>query len=152
MGGWSVTRNGGRHRTPATPPPAVSPFRGERLPRQRAGRRSEVQTGAWLPTAAGRRDWLHARRYAPALQSSSPVPVINGLPMRLAAHENATLRTIATYGRRYPAHPTAQWGDRHSASVVGTTDRLLVNHRLRGWISFWFTDLAGVHASLDDTP
>lgn len=111
-----------------------------------------MQTGAWLATAAGHRDWLEARRYAGALQSSRPLPVIDGLPMRLAAHENATLRTIANYERRYPAHPTAQWGDRHSASVVGTTDRLLVNHRLRGWISFWFTDLAVVEATVEDTP
>src|SRR6476660_3849285 len=109
----------------APPQPRRPPFRHPPRPppRPRPGRRSEVQTGPWLATATGRRDWLHARRYAGALQSSRPLPVIDGLPMRLASHENATLRTIATYGRRYPAHPTAQWGDRHSASVVGTTDR-----------------------------
>lgn len=72
--------------------------------------------------------------------------------MRLSPHETATMRTIATYERLYPAQPTHQWGDRHSAAVVATTDRLLVNHRLRGWISFWFTDLAVLEVTLDDTP
>lgn len=111
-----------------------------------------VQGGAWLATAAGNRDWVHARRYAAALQSSKPLPVLDGLPVRLAPHETATLRTIATYERLYPALPTSQWGDRHSASIVATTDRLLVNHRLRGWISFWFTDLALYELTLDDSP
>ena len=108
--------------------------------------------GGWLATAAGRRDWLQARRYAAALQSSTPLPVLDGLPMRLGAHETARLRTIATYERLYPAQPASKWGDRHSAAVVATTDRLLVNHRLRGWISFWFRDLALVEITLDDIP
>jgi hypothetical protein len=62
------------------------------------------------------------------------------------------MRTVAVHERLYPGRPFAQWGDRHSAAVVGTTHRLLVNHRLRGWMSFWFAELKVLEPALDDVP
>jgi hypothetical protein len=105
-----------------------------------------------LATSQARRDWLEAARYALALQSSAPLPVVDRAPVRLAPHETATMRTIAIYERMYPGRPFASWGDRHSAAVVGTTDRLVVDHRMHGWMSFWFADLDVLEPALEEQP
>jgi hypothetical protein len=108
-------------------------------------------------TAARRQDaeghhWLEAERYAAALQSSEPLPAFDQLPVRLHPDETATMRTIATYERLYPVGSTARWAERHSAAIVATNDRLLVDHGLRGWISFWFADVHTFATDLGHEP
>jgi hypothetical protein len=104
------------------------------------------------PTGPDDGELVDAVRYATAIRSATPLPVIAHLPLPLAPKEAATLRAVVIYERRYPMGDATTWGDRHGAAVIATTDRLLVSHRLRGWLSFWLDDLDTLELELDTGP
>lgn len=81
------------------------------------------------------REWATARRHAALLLRGRSVPSLDAHNLSLALGETAVLRTVVTAGG-----PT-DWGEDHAAAVVATSERLVISHRLRGWQSFWFTDL-----------
>ena len=143
-------RRGGLHDSPGLavhPPPSARP--GD--PRSRGRARSPAV--AEHPARSEEDDgWSAASRYAAALRSFVAIPVIHELPVALAPRECAVLRGIATYERFYPVGSSAVWGDRQGTAVIGTTDRLLVSHRFRSWLSFWFADLDAVEPALDARP
>lgn len=115
---------------------------------------------------ARNREWLVARHYAHLLrQGVAPAGGEEDIgidpAIRLAPGEWATFRTIAVVewyhgsgerrggpGPRAPGQRARGWGDRQAAPVLATTERLVVNHRLRGWQSFWMLDLVDYDTSL----
>lgn len=81
------------------------------------------------------REWVMARQHAALLLRGGSLPRLEAHNLPLAPGELAVLRTVVTVGG-----PTG-WGEEHASAVVATTERLVVSHRLRGWQSFWFTDV-----------
>ena len=92
------------------------------------------ERGARLQTVADR-EWAVARQHAALLLRGGSPPRLEAHNLPLAPGEVAVLRTVVTVGG------PAGWGEEHASAVVATTDRLAVSHRLRGWQSFWFTDV-----------
>ena len=103
---------------------------------------------------ARNREWLVARHYAHLLQRGMAVVGVEedvGIKpaISLAPGERASFRTIVVvewyhgWGSRRagPGRRAHGWGDRQGASVLATTERLVLNHRLRGWESLWLVDL-----------
>lgn len=81
------------------------------------------------------REWGMARQHAALLLRGGSLPRLESHNLPLAPGELAVLRTVVTVGG------PAGWGEDHASAVVATTERLVVSHRLRGWQSFWFTDV-----------
>jgi hypothetical protein len=81
------------------------------------------------------REWAVARQHAALLLRGVSPPRLESHNVPLAPGELAVLRTVVTAGG------PVGWGEEHAAAVVATTERLVVSHRLRGWQSFWFTDV-----------
>ena len=103
-------------------------------------------------TALGSRDWADAADYARRLRSGALLPVEDDPRIPLARGEVARLSTIANCSRRFPARAGGAWGDRHSAAIIATTARLVINHRLKGWVSFWLKDVCAPEVHIDQSP
>jgi hypothetical protein len=91
------------------------------------------------------REWAMARQHAALLLRGGSPPRLESHNLPLAPGELAVLRTIVTVGG------PVGWGEEHASAVVATTERLVVSHRLRGWQSFWFTDVVGVEPDLSSS-
>jgi hypothetical protein len=81
------------------------------------------------------REWATARQHAAVLLRGGSPPRLEAHNLSLAPGELPVLRTVVTVGG------PVDWGEEHACAVVATTERLVVSHRLRGWQSFWFTDI-----------
>jgi hypothetical protein len=105
-------------------------------------------------TAAGddERDWAQALEYAALLARKLALPVLEDPRITLAHGESACLTTVASYLRGYRVGTRLSWGDRQGAAVLGTTQRIVVNHRLQGWTSFWLRDLRTSTPMLEEPP
>lgn len=88
------------------------------------------------------REWAAARRHATLRLRHRSVPPLEAHNLPLAPGETAVLRTVVSVAG------STDWGEGHAAAVVATTERLVISHRLRGWQSFWFTDLTWFEANL----
>lgn len=91
------------------------------------------------------REWAAAREYAALLLRGGSLPPLASHNLPLAPGERALLRTVVTVGA------SSGWGEEHAAAVIATTERLVVSHRLRGWQSFWFTDLTRFEPDLSSS-
>jgi hypothetical protein len=121
------------------------------------------QPDAMGDAEARRREWSVARHYAHLLQQGTIAASGEGEAgvdpgISLAPSERASFRTIVVVERFHgwgdaglrPNSRARGWGDRQGASVVATSERLVVNHRLRGWESFWLVDLIDYDTSLHE--
>jgi hypothetical protein len=98
------------------------------------------------------RDWAEAIEYATALVRRQALPVVDEPRITLVRGETARLCTVATSLRGYQLGGRLSWGDRHGAAVLATTQRVVLNHRLHGWTSFWLRDLRESTARLGRRP
>lgn len=121
------------------------------------------QRDAMGDAEARRREWSVARHYAHLLQRGMVAAGGDGETgvdpgINLAPSERTSFRTIVVVERYHgwgdpslgPSSQARGWGDRQGASVLATTERLVVDHRLRGWESFWLEDLLDYDTSLTE--
>ncbi|NYG07279.1 hypothetical protein BJ986_001766 [Phycicoccus badiiscoriae] len=90
-------------------------------------------------------DWVAAVRYARALRSDAATPLVDGtVAAPLRADERPIFQVVATFERRHDTTRLTTWADRSGCQVTGTPQRLVLSHRLKGWVSLWFSEVVGL--------
>lgn len=86
-----------------------------------------------------------AAAYARALLRHRATPLLSSpVNAPLLADELAMFQTAATF-EQHQEHPKFRgWFDRSGCQVTATRQRLLLSHRLHGWVSVWFADVTRV--------
>lgn len=86
-----------------------------------------------------------ASAYAQALRRNRATPLLSApVSAPLLPDELAMFQTATTFEQHHD-HPRFRgWADRSGCQATGTRQRLLLSHRLQGWLSVWFADVTRV--------